>query len=121
MGELDPIELPRSPGGLLDQVSLELVARLEIGRPVVDPPCQRLGLLARQSVELGGHAVRDGIEPRPLFPFRGPRPGAFLSVPAIGFDLAFRTHGVLDFSKERAKLHSRQDGDRRGPRNRAVH
>ncbi len=113
MGLLDPVELPRSPGGPLDQVSLDLVARIEIGGPIVDPPSERVGILTRQGIELGGHAVRDGIEPRPAFAFLGPWPSAFLSVPAIGFNLAVRGHGSIDFSKDR--VFTPNSGVRRGP------
>ena len=77
--------------------------------------------LTRQDVELGGHAVLDAIEPRPVLAFLSPRSRAFLSVPAIGFNLAWSTHDFIDFSKESVRLHSWRGRDQRGPRNRAVH
>ena len=64
-------------------------------------PVNAAGILTRQDVELGGHAVRDAIEPRSIFSFLSPRPGAFLSVPSIGFNLAWSTHDLIGFSKER--------------------
>lgn len=84
------VETPGMGDGLVDEVVLERIARLELGGPLVEAELEVAGLLAGEDQGLGGEAVGDCIETRSGL--AGERPGAAgtARVAKIGFDSSGR-------------------------------
>ena len=83
LGAVGAVELPGDADGALDEVLLEVVPGLEALGPAVEAMLEGLGVLAGQDESPGGHAVLDGVEPRPLLALGGPGPGTLLGVAAV--------------------------------------
>ena len=93
--DLEPVgafEPPGMAGGLADEVLLEGIARLAVGRPGGQAPLEFLGILTRQDQRPGGQAVLDRIEGRKRPPLRRARAARAPRVASVGFDLQGRGH-----------------------------
>ncbi len=93
--DLEPVGAFEPPGmadGLADEVLLEGIARLEVGRPGGQALFEFLDILTRQNHCPGRQAMRDGIEARTRPPLRRARATRPLGIPPVGFDLKGRGH-----------------------------
>ena len=64
LGAIGAVELPGDADGPFDQVSLEIVLRLEAVVPAVEAELEGLGVLAGKDEGLCGQAVLEGVEPK---------------------------------------------------------
>jgi hypothetical protein len=95
IGALDSVELLGNLGGPIDEVLLDLVARLEIAGPGVESRLERRLIFPRPDREGGPDAMLGRIESLPGLPRDRLRLRAFLSVPAVDFDLLVGCHDLF--------------------------
>ena len=94
LGAVGAFELPGGPRRLLDQGLLGIIARLEVGRPGIDPSLVGVGVLTGQDDGPGAHAVIQRVEPRAALALGGLRSATLPSIATAGLGPFRRGRGV---------------------------